>query len=463
MTYHLDDYQEVAVEHLLANSKYGLFDEQGVGKTPPTLVALRHKLEASPGGPALITVPAYLIPNWMQEIHRWIPGATIATADGEGKAARTKAFEANVDIVLTSYHNWAAFEGKKAEGAPHKYPILHRRKWGQLIFDEAHRLRGRNSQWTRAVFQLQNAESKNRETGMWFLTGTPLVRDAGDLWPFYHLMDRHLYRSYWSFVEARCQISFTPWDKVVGPVTDEERFRSEMDRYSLRRLVADIPQLSSLEVLPPEDIWVRLSKTTYEAMKKLKRDYILEHPDLDTPEAFESGGHVAIRLRQLASVPPTVDNPKLNALKDLLEELEGQRVIIFCWFRETAKRAAAAVRSKKRPVMLATGDQTTQQKVAAIDLYNQEPNGTIVATIAAMKEGANLQAGHTVIFLEEADLPADLDQALARVKRRGQKHPVRVIRILAESSADVVVARAWKKRDVNIRKALLEYAHSADL
>jgi SNF2 family DNA or RNA helicase len=437
----LSPYQLEARNFFTGRARAMLFDAPGVGKTLPAISAAVEVKR-----PFLITAPAYLLPNWKREIQRHSPLAVVTVADGTPKQ-RAEALRAGGDFVLTSYNNWA---GKK-------YPALYEQRWN-FIFDEAHRLRGRNSLWTKEVLRLTQAASKNKSSYMWLLTGTPMVRDPGDLYPLLRLMDPRAFKSYWSFVGEWCELKTTPWATEVGQLKEglEEKFWEMVSKYSLRRSTADIPELQNLSHTYNE-ILVDLPPSVYKMFADVVKSWVLDHPDLDSPEAIASGGALVQRMRQLTSVPPTKANPKLDALIDLLEDHQ-EPVIVWCWYRKTAEAVRARL---TRPWVGFTGDDPAQQKQNNLKMFEtmcaNGRNPVIVATISAMKEGVNLQHARTQIFLEESYLPSDNEQAIARSKRRGQTHPVNVYHIHATNSLDMKVHEHQEKREVGISRAMLEY------
>jgi len=470
MTIELGPYQEEARKVLLANPRYGLFDEQGVGKTFPALAAAK---EAVPKGTKLLTVPAYIIPDWEKAILQLFPHDTIACAAGDVSAnVKQAALESTADWVLISYNMWAnnypltplekqaEKEGQKVVRRS-RYPSLYKRHWPLFLYDEAHRLRGRNSLWTEQMFKLRNSERKTRDSFFWFLTGTPQVRDAGDLFPFLKMVDRDRFRGYWNFVEEWCDITETPWDKVVGGVKKgrEVEFKALLDRYSLRRLVSEIPELASLERLPNEFHIVKMPPSVYATMQKMKKEWVIEHPDLDSPKAIESGGALIHELRQMTALPPTQANPKLETLLDFLDDNATEPVIVWCWYRETAKRYAEAIRKRHRQANVFSGDTTLREKTRTLSWFTSEvdnPNGVLVATIAAMREGVNLQRCNLNVFVEQSELPSDDDQAVARTLRRGQTRPVRVVIIHGDRTIDRTVWKHQSERRSNIVRSMLE-------
>ena len=442
----LDADQTADVQRMLDAGRFGLFHEQGVGKTPPAIIAASAML------PALITVPAYLIPQWEKRIKQWVPGATVSCVNGDGFEARNKQLLAGADFTLISYNTWAPGKNRPQFTALHKVP------WGSFTFDEGHRLRGHSSSWTKAVWQLDNADCKNRDKPKWLLSGTPLVRDGGDLYPFLHICDRQLYSSYWSFVEKHCVVENTPWEQKIGKLKDPHAFYEMLARYSTRR------ELTGVDDYVEDIVPVTLPKSVYDAIKKMKKEFVLEHPDMTEPEYFDHMGAILSKARQITSVPPTAVKPKIDAMAGIVEDLPKDRVIVFCWFRDTANecftrisKMRSALTGKPRPVALFTGDTRTSAKVEAIDMYDKYQDGVIVATIAALKEGADLQAGHHSIFVEEDWLSEVNAQAIGRQRRRGQTKPVVVHRILADKSVDHMVSKAASNREQDIRGLMKEY------
>lgn len=452
----LDDYQEVACDFLLGGKFRCLFDEPGVGKTGPSIMAgWKTALENGQGAPVLVTAPAYLLRNWEKEIHDFVPAATVVRADGAGYKARWEAFQSDVDFVLTSYNNWSA---KSAGG--YIYPELTQRKWSALIFDEGHRLRGRNSAWTKHVFRTRLGKAVNLDTPIWPLTGTPFVRDGGDFFPFFHLYDKKTYGSYWRFVNDRCVVVETPWSKNVKNIRKAyaEEFRRELAQFSLRRTVGEIPQLADLEFVE-NNYRVDLPKSVIKMMQKAKKSYVLEHEDLARPEFLKGAGPLYVQLRKIATVPPTVANPKLEWLKDFLQDKKG-KVVVYTWYKDSAHTVADALGDK---AVLITGSVTPQRRDPIISKW-RDPSGPqiIVATIPSLSTGISLTESQDVVFLEHSELPSDQEQCIKRLCRRGQASVVQVHHVRANKSIDVTIERLLNSREEGSTSALQKWLEEDD-
>lgn len=483
----LSDYQEVSRDFLLAaQGVAGLFDEPGVGKTAPTIVAAWEK-HVETGLPVLITCPAYLVENWEWEISRFAPaGATVSCANGTGPAARHAALSADTDFVIHSYANWSAKVSAKeakareqyalsdietygtwADAQPkrtkpvragdYQYPELPDRPWAVVIFDEGHRLRGRNSQCTKHVFELRRARSANVTTPIWVLTGTPILNNPGDLYPLLHLWRKREFRSYWNFVGDYCRVTKTPWATEVGQLRKgvEDEFQELVASFALRRTLKDIPSLANLEHID-KDYFVVLPPSVKKTIDKAREEYVIEHEDLEVSEFVSGGGALYAKLRQLSTNPPTAEKPKISFVRDLLEDRTGH-VVVYCWYKDSARAVAEGLSKSGRPVTLVTGDVPTARRAGLVDNWKESKGGILVATISSLKEGISLINATDVIFLEHSELPADQDQCIARLKRRGQTGLVTVHHVWARATPDMAIKRHLTERTTGLRQALTSW------
>lgn len=453
----LSDYQITSRDFLLSREFAGLFDVPGVGKTPPTIVAASEMVSKTKR-PALVTAPAYLLDNWEWEISRFAPGARVVKANGKGFEARQEALETSADFILTSYNNWSAtWPRKHPMAGKRQYPILSEQKWATCVYDESHRLRGKDSQTTKHVWQLRRARATNLQTPIWALSGTPIVNNPGDLYPLLHVWDKRLYSSYRRFVEHYCYIIKTQWADQVGQLRHEmaEEFQSLLGEFSLRRTLEDIPSLASLEHRS-RDYVVDLPSSVKKTFAQARKEYIIEHPDLEGTEFVNGGGALYAKLRMLATIPPTAEKPKVDFVLDFLQDHFGP-VVVYVWYKSSASGVAEALSKSGRPVTLVTGDIPTDKRTEKVDQWKNHANGILVATISSLKEGISLIHARDVIFLEHSPLPADQEQCIARLKRRGQKSLVLVHNVFAKGTPDTAIRRHLNERDLGLKRALVSW------
>jgi SNF2 family DNA or RNA helicase len=391
--------------------------------------------------------------------------------------------EKNCGWVLVSYHSLLSVLPRTTGGKTRTdgtttpvrtlvptRPQLLTTDWCVVIFDEAHRLRGRNSIWTKSAMKLS-------AKFLWMLTGSPVVNNPGDMWPLLRLCKPKENRSYWAFVKEWCQIEETHWaTKVLGIKPELERaFHSLLDTVMLRRTLETVIEEHVREHgVPP--VWTQepvthivqidLTPTLQRAHDVAKKEWFIQHPDLDSQVAISSGAALITKLRQLTSGYVmeegqvqliTKENPKLVVLGELMSDLETEPLVIFCWYRQTARLLLDMVQKTGRPVWKLTGDETPQEREKNITLWTKEPDGVIIATIESLQEGANLQHSSTVIFMEHGFLPTVVfDQCVGRVRRFGQTKLVNVYHFIARQTVDVHVWQTLLDRQQVVIRALLD-------
>lgn len=454
MTVALSSYQEVARAFLVSHRKFAcLLDEPGVGKTFPAIAAAWNLKQ--PDMPVLITAPAYLLQNWKYEISRLVPNATVVLANSPGKDYRHMDLQCDVDFVLTSYNNWSAKVTDKDDPCykDYEYFELSHKRWSAMIFDEGHRLRGRNSACTKHVLKTRLAKSHNLDTPIWVLSGTPFVRDGGDFFTFFHLYDKKKYGSYWKFVDDRCITQETPFGKKVGNIrrSYREEFSEELGQFSLRRTVADIPELQDLESVT-RDYFVDMPTSVVKMIQKAKKEYVLEHEEMESSLVSGPGALYQVQ-RRMATNPPTKVKPKIDWLQDFLQDHTG-KVVVYVWYKDSAKLVADSLGDR---AVLITGEIPTSRRASVVDSWRSGDADILVATISSLKEGISLTESRHVVFLEASELPADMEQCEKRLLRRGQTKLVQVHRVWGNRTVDKAIKRVLDDRTIGLQEALTQW------
>ncbi|MFN2638127.1 MAG: helicase-related protein, partial [Gemmatimonadaceae bacterium] len=123
-------------------------------------------------------------------------------------------------------------------------------------------------------------------------------------------------------------------------------------------------------------------------------------------------------------------------------------------YKASARAVAESLEKTKRPVTVVTGDVDASKRGTLVDKWSKQKNGILVATIQSLREGISLIHAQDVILLESSELRSDMDQVIARLKRRGQTGVVHVHWVWAKGTPDTGIKRAVKDREVGIKRAL---------
>jgi SNF2 family DNA or RNA helicase len=440
----LKEYQKTAARTLVNHQRYILGDAPGIGKTFPAIYAADRVHRTT--HPKLVVVPSYLMLQWRDVIHACL-----------GPDEPVLVVQRKDPCVSTDYTGWVIINYNTLMNAGiQKHPELIKIPWGVVIFDEAHRLRGRGNQWTKNTRHLKC-------DFLWMLTGTPLVNNPGDIWTLLNIMDKQNFRSYWKFVDAWCVLETTPWTTVVRgikPGLEPAFYQMLHPQYMLRRTFDDAEVRAEVSLDDPIHIPVpvELNKSALKAHHKALKEWRLENPEMTNEVVMTSGGGLVIALRKLTGgISDVIKAPeKQDTVVQIVDDHRDESHVVFTWFRDTAHALGERIKALDIPTYVIDGSMSPQKREAAIAAWKQENVGVIVATMASMQEGVNLQKSSSVIFAEHHYLPATIDQAIARCRRMGQDKPVIVRHVIAEGTVDASVWNVMHNRHTNVQRALLE-------
>jgi len=276
-------------------------------------------------------------------------------------------------------------------------------KYDFVIFDEAHRLKNNSAKMTRKAMKLAMEDDLPERL---LLSGTPADR---------------LYELY-------TQI------RVLNP--NDEMFE-KYDSYSY--FINEFYYLD--DYYKPKGI---VSKKHQEFLKKwflkyahvIKKDDVVELPPISEIDIKLPIEKVDIDVGDLSKVTVTnfikefrlsLTKTKIDWASDFIGD--NPNTIVFCLFRDPVMHIKWTLKDK---VYAITGEYRED-----FDKALRCQDKPIVATYA-LKEGANLQSYHNVVYLAPPLSYRDYHQSLSRVYRTGQKHKVCVYR-LAQNKIDYIV------------------------
>ena len=200
----LRPYQRVDLAFLAQLPHAAIFNQQRTGKSP-TLLSLFKLKEFNK---MAIIVPSGLKLNWEKEGTVWLPGTKIIVIKG-GPKQREKLYQSASKhkrfLLIMSY------DTLKQTGEIDKFlksiPSI-----DGLAIDEAHNIRNRKSQRTKALFTLGKYAHHR-----YVLTGTPSVKAGHDVWSLLHFLYPDKFRSYWDFLDRYFVMKKIPFSSVPQP------------------------------------------------------------------------------------------------------------------------------------------------------------------------------------------------------------------------------------------------------
>lgn len=434
-------YQEYAKNYILNHSGAGLLMDMGMGKTITTLTAveelIRDRFEICR---VLVIAPLKpAVETWPVEIEKWdnLKGLTYSLIIGSEKE-RISALNKEAEIYIINRENvvWLVDYYKK------KWPF------DMVIIDELSSFKSSKSQRFRALKKIRPLIK--RVVG---LTGTPTPNGLLDLWAQIYLIDGGealgkavtAYREKYFVPDKRNATTIFSWKPKDG--TAEEIYK---------QLKSCCISMSSTEYLDlPERLYinheVELPEKAKEQYAQLKRDMLLPFEDGDIDAG--TAGILVNKLLQFCGGCVYDENrsvkkfhsEKLNKLEQLIEEANGQSVLVFYAFRHERERIL-----ERFPEAVDVKDEN------AVKRWNVGEIPILLAHPASAGHGLNLQAGgHIIIWYNWTHNLEWYQQANKRLHRPGQKQTVLIHHIGIKGGLDMQVLNSVLTEKANAQDFLI--------
>ncbi|EWC46515.1 hypothetical protein DRE_04238 [Drechslerella stenobrocha 248] len=476
----LFDYQKTAVSwlwELHAKQQTGgiLGDEMGLGKTIQAIafVAGLHysKLLTKP---VLVVAPATVLRQWCNEFHKWWPALRVSILHSSGSGMLSVATDERAEErldeeedILDAIENRAPTKAQKAakkivdkvkakghvlistySGLTTYQKLLLETEWECVILDEGHRIRNPEAKITMAAKQLLSPTR-------FILSGTPIQNNLKELWSLFDFVYPGKLGVFGVFNEhIATPIKLGGYAgasnlEIHAAFKCAVVLREMIGPYILRRLKADVA------VLPPKQDQVlfcnlvKQQKEAYEAFIKSneaeaifsgKRDMlagidvlrkICNHPDL------------CDRVRLITKPEYNYGNPllsgKMQIVKGLLKAWEKDKLkcLIFSQGVQMLDILEKFVKNLGFSSIRLDGSTDIRARQAMVDQFNTDPTLQVfLLTTKVGGYGLNLTGATRIIIFDPDWNPSNDMQARERSWRLGQKHEVRIYRLLSRGTIE---------------------------
>jgi SNF2 family DNA or RNA helicase len=462
-------------------SFFALHLEQGTGKTWVFLAHAERLYKAGKIDGMLIIAPRGVHANWvLREVpqHLEVPHIARHWRSAAGKREREEMADAlrlpkgntvkkngklrilaiNIDAICTK----DGFEFAKKFCMTFKVMI---------IMDESQRIKNEGTERHKAAMALGRYVSYRYEG-----TGTPVTNKPHDLYGQFEWLQSGLlgttsYRAFvaeysdlltkedWAFkkmVEKNPRIAYAQIvrkDEVTGkPIyRNLDKLNKLIEPHSYRVLKKECMDLPDKVF---KQVFFELTPKQRAAYKTMEDDYRYQLED-GTIEGIAKL-NVVPKLQQITSgflltkdgstVYIEKDNPRLKALKDLLENFEDKKVIIWAWFKEEiAAISKLMIEMGRKPVMYHGGIKDKERE-AAIDSFQGGDADTFIGNQASGGIGLTLTAASDTIYYSNNYNLEHRAQSEDRNHRKGQKNQVTYYDIIAEDTVDDTISLALQTK-----------------
>jgi SNF2 family DNA or RNA helicase len=348
----------------LATRRFALLaDEMRVGKTPQAILAAEKAgVEA-----ALVICPAIAVPQWEQEIVKWM------SRDGP-----------NMLWAVESYNQ-----------ATRKLEELSKTKWDLVVADECHFAKNPGAQRTKAIFG--KGGLGHHADRLWCLSGTPVTKHAGEFWPMLVAFG-YTGLSYESFCRYFCDYDWTK-TKITGTKQSKiPELRAILAKFMLRRTRKQVaPEMDDIDF-------------QFLAVEPVSRVDLAQGAERFLDEGIPSG--IAETRKEVAIAKAL---PLVEEIAACLERGDYKQTVVFAWHRDAIEAVCRGLEARKIVVDALVGGDSEGYRTRVQRQFLAGESQVMVAQIVAAGTAIDLSAASHGYFLELDWLPANNIQAANRL------------------------------------------------
>jgi len=511
----LAPYQRCAGAIALRSEGYGLFKEQGTGKTPVAISVVCTAASTRDWRQpyrVLVVAPKNVRRNWVREFERFATQPGKVEVIKGGKIDRMALLietiapeqDCKYSVCIMSY-----------EAMTRDIEFLTSIEWDLVMLDEGHYIKWPETQRAKAAFKLRDAARKRM-----VLTGTPVCNSPLDLYSLFEFMGEG-----WS--------GFKRWENfrqfygVFKDVNDGTTHQKLVAVQNLPFMKERLARLSFIirkdEALPdlPDKVYdtddVQMTKAQADAYERVANDLLVKiENELDsTQNKSMSVNNILTQLLRLAQItcgyvtwdpvfdlntleevrPKSIEwfgeDPKLERLVQILKghgepgdddyatpKTDKQKTIIWSCFVPCIKRISERLTAEGIDHVTFYGGTSEADRIEAERRFNEDQNcRVLIGNPAAGGTGLNLlgyppHAGETaetncdhVIYYAQDWSYVKRAQSEDRCHRRGTRSNVRVTDLVVPDTIDEEIrVRVLKKKMValeiaDIREILSAVVH----
>ena len=396
-----------------------LADEMGLGKSLESLVALdRNKTFMLP---ALVICPASLKWNWQHEAKIHINMAA-DVLEGRTPPPKRQLRDRSSSLLIINYEiltPWMDFL-KKLD------PQL-------VIIDEVHRIKSNKAICTSNVQQICKYTPH-----LLALSGTPMTNQPAELFTTLKLLWPDAFPSFPAFAMRYSNPEINAWGTTYKggrnlPELHQKLKDLGMIRRTKEQVLHELPSVST-NVVP-----VRLDRKQAKEYQSAQSNFLAWLRKKVKSKKKVAAATRAQRLVKIGYLRRLAGELKMAHLHSWIDnfldsERGEEKLIVFGIHKNILKPLHERYKSLS---ILIDGDVGGKKRHLALEEFRHQTQRMIAfVNIQAGGVGLNMQEANHVLFAELPWTPAEVDQAISRAHRMGQKRNVQVYFLISENTIE---------------------------
>lgn len=456
-------HQQRAFDDTKDTKALGIWWEMGLGKSKLIIDTAYHLFKAGKISAVVVLAPKGVHGNWAaREVptHSWADDPTTYTYNSGTMSSKEKArlrefqeasTEGNLLWFCISYSGLMTKDG---HALTLKMLAEHKTL---LVLDESQHIKCPGAQRTKRVLSITPKAAYVR-----CLSGTPIANSPFDLFTQIKAIDPKA----WARISCSSYLAFKTnfgvWGQISGPggrainvlrgYRNLPRLQEFTAQYGVRLQKSAVLDL-------PEKIYKRryfeLTSAQRKVYEQIKDELLVEvrgnsiTVELAIVKLLRmqqiSSGFISGDEKEVTSFP---ENPKLEALQEILEVRSGQ-LIVFTRFAKELADCSTLLEALGISYVTYSGSTSNDNRREAVSAFMEGRVDVFLANTAAAATGLTLTAATTVIYYTNSFDLAQRKQSEDRAHRIGQKKNVLYVDLLAEHTIDDKVLRSLQLKQAH--------------
>lgn len=381
-------------------------DEVGLGKTIEAGILIVEELHSKQAGKIIIVCPAFLRNKWRQELKdKFFLDSSIYNEQ-----------ENDTDVLIVPLSRLKIFNENND------------RDYNMVIVDEAHYFKNDKSARYKYLFDFIKENKPNRKV---FMSATPINNTENDFRSIQKLLGNDYAKTSTTKKQAYIDIQQRNIHEVYIDLKSNEQsvydvtnklnpFSGTIYRHIGASCLYALKKYAEKYANNESDVKTELRNSLEELLNS-------DYDDTDEIESFNDN---------LSRIPLSVEDSKLKRLKNLIDEIEDKKIVIFSHYIETVKYLKSELDTKYNCEYIYGNNFSSHtvyidKKNRFVDakewFHKQNSNDkTILICSDSCKEGIDLDEASCLINYDLPFNPSILEQRIGRIDRMCQKQDMNI-------------------------------------
>ena len=411
-------------------------DDMGLGKSLQALLCILSGQYQR----VLIVCPSVVKVNWTNEVEKWT----------EMNASIIYGYKKEYEVSDITIINYDLLHARVDELLADDYDCI--------VFDECHTLKNQKAQRTKAAKRLATWPTVK---GMIAMSGTPILNRPSEIFTVLNMLKPATFTNYYLFGKKYCGAIHNGYGWDFGGASNIETsddgvtapLNHLLKDIMLRRTMDD-PRLSDqMPDLLQTIIEVDISRTQYDIVYNTLMDE-LEHYRTTGSGSIPPG----LLLNILTDLRHAAGRAKVKAAVKWMDNYQEQYekpLVVFAHHKDVVEGIAQMRFENGDTELSITGSTPDSRRQRLISEFQEGHLPFLICSTLAMKEGVNLDAADTTLFVEREWVPAHERQAASRVRRITQESDVcHQVILSAANTVDTHFDKVVSEKEAIVKAAL---------